>query len=389
MAIDKNAKICMTLKTDSDIDLFRSILVKNGIKNLKSFTSCESAFENASRTQYDFFLTSISLSDNPGIVLLQRLRGCGNYGLEPHMFVGDHIDAETVNLFAEHDIEYILTKPFSPDRIVNKLFYAFKTEAKLAPEEAAYRNAKSALITGIPDMAWDIALDAEQKYKYSEKLEILQGDILLIKGDIQAARAKFNSVLKSNSESVAARNKLASTYMKEGQYQEAKKILDALSKSNPHHISILENAGLTNYETGNFDLAKKQMEQVQNLDRENKNAAGVVTKVRIEKGELSGLASELSKTHSEEELVRLLNTAGVKLSKDDKVEEAIAIYQDCLKVIKTDEYAGKVHYNIALGLQRLNRSKEALSHAKLATIHLPGLEKAQALVKRLQNQHAA
>ncbi len=389
MTVDKNAKICMTLKTDSEIELFKSIMLQNGIKNIKSFTSCETAFENASRTQYDFFLTSINLSDNPGIVLLQRLRGCGNYGLEPHMFVGDRVDAETVNLFAEHDIEYVLTKPFSPERIINKLFYIFKTESKLPPEETAYRNAKSALISGIPDMAWEIAVAAESRFKYSAKLEILLGDILLAKGEMESARKIFESALKDNPESVAAKYKLTSILMKEERYPEAKKILDSLALTNPHHINILENAGLTNFETGHFDLAKKQMEQLQHLDRTNKNATGVVTKVRIERGEVSGLAEELTKTHSEQELVRLLNTAGVKLSKDDKVEEAIAIYQDCLKVIKTDEYAGKVHYNIALGLQRLNHIHDAIKHLSLATKHLPSLEKAQSLLKKLQKQSAA
>ena len=64
---------------------------------------------------------------------------------------------------------------------------------------------KSALITGIPDMAWEIALDAEKQFKYL-KLEILQGDILLAKEDIPGARKKYESVLKVNNESVATKS---------------------------------------------------------------------------------------------------------------------------------------------------------------------------------------
>jgi len=389
MPIDKNAKICMTLKTENDIELFRSMLTQNGIKNIKTFTSCKEAYENASRTQYDIFLTAIQLNDNPGIVLLQRLRHCGNYGFEPHLFVGDKVDSQTSNLFAEHDIEYVLTKPYSPDRTVGKMFHIFKAEASLSPEEAAYRNAKSAYNTEMIDMAWDMAIDAEKKFGITPKLEMLIGDIYLAKGKAEEARKRYENALRKNPESVYSMYKIATTHMAEKHFDEAKKMLDRLAKENPHHIRVLENAGLTNYETGNLDLAENQMRQVQKMDQTNKAANTVVNQVKVARGEVDGVAEALSKTHSEAELVRVLNAAGVKLSKDDKVNEAIQIYHDCLKYVKNAEFAGKIHYNLGLGYSRLGKVKEATEHLEKSLHFLPSFDKAAELLKRVKTKGAA
>ncbi len=389
MPIDKNAKICMTLKSESDIELFRSMLNQNGIKNIKAFTSCSEAYENASRTQYDMFLTAIALNDNPGIVLLQRLRHCGNYGFEPHLFVGEKVDSQTSNLFAEHDIEYVLTKPYSPDRTVGKMFHIFKAESVLTPEEQAYRNAKSAFNTDMIDMAWDMATDAEKKFGLTAKLEMLIGDIYLAKGQAEEARKRYENAIRKNPESVYAMYKIATTHMAEKNFDSAKKMLDRLAKENPHHIRVLENAGLSNYETGNIDLAQTQMKQVQKLDKTSKVAATVITQVKVVKGEINGLADDLSKTHSEEELVRVLNAAGVKLSKDEKVAEAIQIYHDCLKYVKNPEFAGKIHYNLGLGYSRLGKVKEATDHLQQSLKFLPKFDKAAELLKRIRPKGAA
>jgi tetratricopeptide (TPR) repeat protein len=388
MPFDKNIKICVTLPSDADNQLFRSILDQNGIKNFKTFGSCHMAFENATRTQYDLFITAIKLADQPGIILLQRLRNTGNYGLEPHLFVGENIDASTASLFSENDVEYVLGKPYTPERILNKLFFIFRTESHLPAPEAAYREAKSAFINKLNEMAWDMACAAEVRFGSSEKFDLLIGDILLSQGKISDARARFEKALKRNANSVAAKNKLASCFMAEKNFEAAKHLLDKLAKENPLHIKLLENAGLSNLETGNFDLAKQQMSQLQNLDSKNKTAAAVITQVKVHQGDFNGLATDLSKTHTEEEIVRMLNTAGVKLSKEDKVNEAITIYLDCLKVIKNSDFAAKVHFNLGLSYQRLQNKNNAIQHLQKAVELVPKFEKAQELLDRLTKKVA-
>lgn len=388
MALDKSAKICMVLKNESECDLFKNILNDQKIKNIKVFTSGEMAFETATRTQFDLFIVNIKLSDIPGTVLMQRLRSCGNYGLEPYFFVGDTVDTGTVAIFAEHGIEYVVTKPFNPDKIVNKLFYIFKEESNLSPAEDAYRQAKAALQSGLGDMAWEMTTDGMQKHGESEKFNILLGDILFEKGEFAKAREYFTAAETMNSNSVAAKNKIAATLMAEKQFEQAKEILNKLANDNPHHIKLLENAGLSNYETGDTKRAKKYMEQVTQMDRNSKTASSVITRVKIDEGQVDGLAQDLKKTHTEQELVRLLNTAGVKLSKENKVEEAIKIYLDCLEVIENKEFAGKVHYNIALAYQKLGDKPNTIKHLESSVSNLPTMDKAKAMLNKMKSSAA-
>lgn len=389
MSLDSRAKICMTLKSDSEVDLFRSIMTQNKIKNIQAFTSAELAYETATRSQFDLFITSINLNDQPGIVLLQRLRASGNYGLEPYLFVGEQVDSETVNLFAEHDIEYVITKPYSPEKIINKLFYIFKQESNLSEAESAYRNAKSALQSNMDDMAWEMAQDAIKKFGTSEKLEIVLGDVLFSKGEFLKARAQYEKALAENPKSIAAQQKIAATMVANKEYDKAAPILNKLAAENPHHLSVLENAGLSNYETGNLKKARKQMSALQGFDRNNKVASSVITKVNIDEGKLDGLAKNLSKTHTEKELVSLLNSAGIKLSKEEKVDEAIKIYQDCLEVIENPDFAGKVHYNLALAFQKKNDSEKIIYHLQQAVAKIPQMEKAKALLNKMKPGSAA
>ena len=103
---------------------------------------------------------------------------------------------------------------------------------------------------------------------------------------------------------------------------------------------------------------------------------------------MDGLAQDLKKTHTEQELVRLLNTAGVKLSKENKVEEAIKIYLDCLEVIENKEFAGKVHYNIALAYQKLGDKPNTIKHLESSVSNLPTMDKAKAMLNKMKSSAA-
>ncbi|SMF73985.1 tetratricopeptide repeat protein [Pseudobacteriovorax antillogorgiicola] len=388
MSLDKSAKICMVLKNDSEVDLFKSIMVQNKIKNISAFTSANLAYETATRSQFELFITNVKLNDQPGIVLLQRLRNCGNYGMEPYLFVGESVDSATMNLFAEHDIEYVITKPYSPEKIINKLFYVFKQESNLSPQESAYRNAKAAFQSKMEDMAWEMASDSLKQFGTSEKLEVLMGDILLAKGEIMKAREFYQKALDNNPKSLAAQHKIAATMVANKEYDQAKSILNKLAEENPDHIDVLENAGLSNYETGDVKKAKKYLSRVQDYVPESKVAATVMTKVKIDEGQVSGLAEDLKKSLSEKELVSLLNSAGIKLSKENKVDEAIKIYLDCLAHIENKEFAGKVHYNLALAYQKLENKEETKKHLQKTLEYIPTFSKASAMLNKLSKSAA-
>ena len=109
----------------------------------------------------------------------------------------------------------------------------------------------------------------------------------------------------------------------------------------------------------------------------------------IQKGAYDGVAEGLRNSHTEKEIVSLLNTAGAKRSKEENFEGAIAIYRDCLQVVKKRDFKGKIQHNLAIAYRRLGDSKKASSHCEQAIINVPDFEKAKTMygsdqVRRLE-----
>ena len=383
------AKIVVVTGTKDENELFRNFLLQAGYKNIACFLTVHDAYEHAVRNQSDLFITEFQLPDGPGVVLLQRLRETGNYGLETYLFVGNQIDAATLNLFFEHDIHYVLKKPFTEQRVLQKLNFMKQREAKLPPVERVFRDAQAAFNTKLYDMAFHLITEAESELGSQEKFEILKGKIRLAEEQPAEAKRHFQTALKINTQSVWAQSMLAKAHMELGDYELAKDILDKLVSTNPHHLNVLENAGLSNYELGHFDLSKQQMEQLIHLEPDNKVAAAVTTKIKIEQGDIEKIAQELAKTHSEREVVSLLNSASIALAKKKRHDEALQVYFDTLEIVKTPEYAAKVHYNIGLTLLKMNLFERAKLHLEEALSIIPHFEKAQMLLDKAKEKLAA
>ena len=74
------------------MDNFQREFVQSRINSIVQFKEVEEAHSIATRQLFDLFVVGIEMPDNPGIILMQRIRECGNYGCEPFLFVGDKID---------------------------------------------------------------------------------------------------------------------------------------------------------------------------------------------------------------------------------------------------------------------------------------------------------
>ncbi len=389
MAIEAASKFIVVTGTKDENELFKNFLKTAGYEDVHCFLTIHDAYEHAVRHQTDIFICGFQLPDGPGVVLLQRLRETGNYGLETYLFVGNQIDNATLNLFFEHDIHYVLKKPFTEQRVLQKITFMRQRETKLPPVESVFREAQAAYNTKLYDMAFHLISEAEKELGSQEKFEILKGKIRLAEGQASDAKKHFQTALKINSQSVWAQSMLAKAHMELKDFELAKDILDKLVKTNPHHLNVLENAGLSNFELGHFDLSRQQMEQLTHLEPDNKVAAEITMKIKIEQGDINKIAQELAKTHNEREVIALLNSAGIALAKKKRNDEALQVYFDTLEIVKTPEYAAKVHYNIGLTLLKMNLVERATQHLEEAIATLPDFEKAKMLLDKAKEKLAA
>ena len=385
----KDGKVALALRSKEELDFFSGILKGEGYTNLEHFPSTHDLYEKAVRVQYEFFVIRVEMEGMPGVVIPQKLRETGNYGLETYFFIGDSIDDTVFSIFTEYDISYVLVKPFSPDRIVGKLEMIEKSENSLSEFETAYREARAAYYSGLVDMAHENAVSLLEQDPKMEKVQILVGDIELQRGQISSARRSFRNALMINPKSAAAANKLALTYMKEKNFEKASEITNKLATLNPLNIKILVNAGISNLEIGNLKKSKEHMDQLVKIDSENDELKLMRAKLDVKEGKFAASCEDLKDIGDQKDIVSFYNNSGVDFARQGKVDEAIKLYETCVENFSQNPFIYVINYNLGLAYKRKKMFEEAISHLKMSIYQKPEFERAQKALKELMKNKVA
>lgn len=381
--LDKNASVALVLPTQQEVELFSIALAELGFRKVTVFRSGKEAFEVCSRQQFAIFITRMELPDMTGIVLIQKLRETGNYGLETHLFVCDKLVPSVVNLLYELDLPYVLVKPFTKPTIKQKFEYLLETEKNIPDYEEIFRGARSAYFNKLNDMALEMAQKALKIKPDLDKALILMGDILSLKNNIVQAQEYYRKAMTANPKSVAAAYKLAFTMASKGDNVQAAALFNKLASINPYHIKILENAGLTNFKAEQYEEAQKHVNQLYAVDKNNQVATQIVADIKIKDGDFSDLVSTLKRSMDEKEIVQYLNNAGVKLSHGNDVEGALRMYQSAIEQLGANsKHLYAIYYNIGIAYKRMGKWDKAKSAFERSLRLKPDFDKAaQALAE--------
>ena len=209
------------------------------------------------------------------------------------------------------------------------------------------------------------------------------GDLCIKQGNITLAEHNYDLAVKVNPKSFVATSKLAGCYLAKGLFEKSTPIFNSLYEINKYNIKILEKAGLSNIKSKDYVNAEKNIQQLKTIDEKNQAASTMQVEIKIIQGDYQGLAKILSETHSELEMIKFLNSEGIKLSKEKNPESAIKMYQACLSEVKSNQYLYAVHYNIGLAYKMMKNIEEAKDAFKKSLELKPDFEKAQIALKEL------
>lgn len=386
--ITASTPVALIMPTQAEIALFMQALSACGLKKVTTFTSTHEAYEVATRQQFPIFVTRMEMPTTSGIVLIQKLRLTGNYGLEPHMFVCDKLDSRLLNVLAEYDLDYVLTAPYNVAAITEKLKHMINSENNLPKVEAQYRDAKSAFSSGLDEMAEEGIKGVLAEAPNLEKAILLFGDTLLKRNDFEAAREQYKKALAVNPKSAAAAHKLAQLLTAQGDHTQAADLLNRLAEISPFSIKLLENAGLSNFTIERYDEAKRHMSRLTAIDEKNKTASTMTAEIKIKTGDFDGIVDVLSKSHDEKAVIQFLNNAGARLSKGDDIDGALKMYTAALEQITDSKFLYAIHYNMAIAYRKKKQIDKTKSHLEKALKINPTFEKAMEILEELAKKGA-
>ena len=382
--IDLRKPLCLVMKSAEETAFFSNAFRTLGFGEIVAFDDIEVALAAILEFSYDFFVIRMEMARISGLVLIQKMYASGRYGHETHLFIADKIDQNIMNVLAEFDINYVLSKPFNFQRIEQKFQYMQSKEKDLAHSEKLFRQARLDWFGGRMEKAEAILIQLRTKPDTACRALVLSGDIKLRRGNYASARDYYQQAAALAPDSAVAVHKIADSYVKEGNFAKAAEICSAAVSVNPWNIRLLENAGLSYFEIGDKEKTQQAIASIRQIDQRNKVSSEVESRIFIQEGRFEQLIDALSVSHSEEDLVSFLNNEGVKMSRNGDYGNAINMYSQCLAKMGKNRYRFILFYNMAASYKKMGDRQQALKLLNMALEINPAYDKALEAVKQLQ-----
>ncbi len=384
MVTEAGKNVAIVASYEEEGDKLYYLVRGEGLDRIEVFLNAESAYAKTNAGNFDIFIQRQEQTDISALTMIQKLRSSGKYGMELHMLLVNKVTEQMLPIIFEHDLQFIVEEPFTDERLKEKFQHVLNMEKELSAMDRDLRSARAAWYAGAIDFAKEICVRLFKTHGFQEKVLILLGEIALKEGKIQEAHAMFDIVLRTTPDSLVAKHRLANTYMLEKNFAEAAPMLNDLVVSNPLNINVLADAGTVNMEIGDTEHAQAAMSQMLKLDKKDRLANEIMAKIAIAGGQVEDACHFLGSCYTELEMIQFLNNAGAKLSKENDITGAIALYLRCLNIVKGSPYLYAIHYNLGLAYVKLKQSGPAAEQFKSALALKPDFAKAQQALDKIK-----
>ncbi|MDQ3234882.1 MAG: tetratricopeptide repeat protein [Pseudobdellovibrionaceae bacterium] len=386
MARDRKVRLAITARESEEVNRIKFVARSLGFSTTDTFNSPRHTYQVASRSQYDIFITYHSFQDMTGLTMIQSLRETGNYGLESHLVLVDILNRDLMVVMAEHNIKFVLQKPFNSDHISQKLESLWQEECSLTPVEKSYREAHAAYQSGLNDMALDLTVRLVRDQKLHEKSLLLLGDIFLKTGRDEDARKVYEKARESFPQSYIPAHKIAKLLMKQNRYAEAVEMLNELARLSPLNLEILANTGLANFQIGHYDAAKAAMSQLRTLDRERQDANEILARVAIQEGDYVNGLKFLSASHGPSELCEVFHREADVMRQRNAFVRVIDFYLKAIEMLGDHPFLFDFYYRLGLAYQDIYDDSNAVRYLQKAVDLEPSYEPAASALRKIREK---
>lgn len=226
--------------------------------------------------------------------------------------------------------------------------------------------------------------EAHQKFGHDSVVKLEYGALRLREGKVQESRTIAETLLRDHPLNVRAANLLGNCMIKDGKLWDARIVLEAADLQSPFGFERLMLLGETCLQLGDHANSEKSFQQAVDLEGTRKEARKGLGRVKLDRGDLDGALAMLQESATEDEAAGLFNNAAVSAAKSGRLEESLRLYESALRVLTTDRLRPLVHFNVALALERVGRTQDAVASLRKALLIDPDYAKAQRQLKRLE-----
>lgn len=223
-----------------------------------------------------------------------------------------------------------------------------------------------------------------QKFPHDSKVKLEFGNLNFRQQKFSESLNLAADLLSKEPTNLRAMNLKARSLMKQGQFDKALEVMQGAQLLSPENPDRLIMMGDALYGKGDLDKAISCYQEAMKVDPDSSaQAQKQIGQVRLEQGHFEDALELFRNSVSEEEAAGFFNNAAVKAVRDQKLVEALKLYETALKAVKTDKLKPLIYFNIALSLRRLGRDAEATKYLKRCLHYNPQFDKAKSQLEQI------
>lgn len=325
----------------------------------------------------------------------------GDQMLRRTIVLASSITREDTVFLGEYGVKLVYTLPAKRSQWDTEAPEFFRRLQKLHDDEsAAVNDPEEVTVKRFLEMlsAWE-RLSDEAKMAASEDLLRVLGDTsryaemiarkCLKEGDRKGAEQWLRRAISKNPNYLRAMRLLADVYMAQGNHAEALALLERLKANNPRNFQRLTKIGRCYLALGEHQKAEKVLCDALSIDEFYQEAREELGKVKCVLGDYENARVLLANSPHRKHLAAFLNGMGIRLVEQRKFAESIEHYKKAQFVLPGNDQNHLLFFNIGLAYAKWGKLHEAVRYARLALIREPCYEKAESLLKSIEQRQTA
>ena len=324
-----------------------------------------------------------------GSAFVQKIRQLGFYKV-PIVVLSSHVSESDKTLLNEMTVAALIVKPIGDDELFNKLMHILNEQ--IDPTQS--RFLKHEILNNLKQGKIKKAHSIRKKYFALEKIPSFEkyhvnAEFAFYQEQYAKAKTMAQKSLKENPQNLNVINLMGKILLKLDGYENALVFLEKAKAFSPQNIERLCDISQAAVESGQVEKAEDAIAAGKQLDADSELLNEAEANLALRTGQPLDQHGFNQESGTVTNVVSFLNNRAVMLSKCNKLEESIELYNKSLKSIPASfvDTRAMISYNLALSYSKKGQLNDSLKLLKEIIRHkeVKIFQKAQSLMKKVEN----
>jgi predicted Zn-dependent protease len=339
-----------------------------------------------SRDQVGLVICDMGLPRMNGVTLLKKMRKSAELRSLPFLMLASRLDPTEKAVLDDLDVSGLLLKPLAFEQLQTSMA-ALRSPQGPLPLHQAIDAIRSHAEGKDFETARELSRNAARELPhFRNRFQVELARIMIEQNQHHQARPLLQQVVEEEPQNSMAWHALAEAHAGHDEPEKALEAAERAVELSPFNADVQYLAGKTHLQLGQPTQSKKDFHRALNADPHCPELKERIWEAYLELGLVDRVEQDFGPYLFNHLGAETLNRQAMALRKQNRLEEAIALYQRALKLHPESQH---LLYNLAVALVNQNRVAKAISMLERALKVDPDFAQAKNLMNKLAFLHEA